>query len=109
MKYLKTFESSSDDYYHEITDVEWNKLSKRSLRFTEGEFQKIRKLIKHYLDLEIVDLGMYNYISCGNRFEINKLDDEWYIVYSHEDERSYKCDQWEGLLKYIQDNNYEAS
>ena len=49
-------------------------------------------------------------------FMINKCQDEWFYIYERDfskmntekDTSTYKCDQWEGLVQFLEDKKFEV-
>ena len=116
MKYLKMFESSafytrvtSNDWAHLVngTDVlidmnpyEYDKLES-SLYSICREKKYTYSLSKYYTS----NNGIYIRANISNKLSMNiyKLEDEWYYVYLYYIHDFYKCDQLEGLLKFLED------
>ena len=115
MKHLKRFnENNNLDYYQEVTSSEYHSIrgERERLLFTDDEKATIKKIaaqkgfdfsIKSWLTGEAICVGQD-----GNIKGLYKYDDEWYIVVSYSETklnnfRYYKCDQFDGLLKCLND------
>jgi hypothetical protein len=119
MKHLKSIikkynENNNLDYYQEVTSSEYHSIrgERERLLFTDDEKATIKKIaaqkgfdfsIKSWLTGEAICVGQD-----GNIKALYKYDDEWYIVVSYSETklnnaRYYKCDQFDGLLKCLND------
>lgn len=113
---IKLFEEYNNSYYKEIGDLKSE--VDEYIPFTLKEISLLKDLFKYRL---IIYLTYYNkdgfimderdylksciiYISFrhpSSNITITKLPDEWYILTT--DYKHYKCDQFEGLIKLIED------
>lgn len=135
MKYLKKFnESSNDEYYQRIPldpDIDYFFSfpftgSLKKVDFENKYFDQIKRRLKNEefsIHPPIVKGMSMNIIRILNKlkldtynYEIGQSEDEWfYIEKSHSrfyklDNPSkkpvyYKCDQFDGLIKFLEDNN----
>jgi glucan-binding YG repeat protein len=120
---IKLFEEYSQ-YYTEIDEDEMNSLEKSGdVDFTKDEVTKIKSNLTPKLKTWIVD---GNYIEINffpksddhagiNWIIINKIKDEWFYVtlnlyyfykngaVNYNSDEYYKCDQFDGLLQFIED------
>lgn len=125
MKYLKTYESLKDPndclYYQSIDHYEWEKLmgttgvriGTNKVSFTAEERSELDELlfnnrINYEFDKKIMAGTRHLEIRKGNDiWFIEKVKDEWFLatnqkikeIYS----KNYKCDQFDGLIKLIED------
>ena len=115
---IKLFEEYND-YYHEITYDEYIHYSNQFwLSFTKNEFIGIENKMCELIQ----DCDIWKYDWTGNlsktddaallaftfrmgktlvNVEMHKLSDEWFITYHLG--KFYKCDQFEGLIKCLED------
>jgi hypothetical protein len=135
MRYLKEYNDYNSDFYHEITPDEnaeyWNSIY-RQVGIDDGlynrdkvEFSKrIPNFSKEEIDY-LLDRGFkldkslnidWKHLmtkfddDSGNHYYIYKGLDEWYLFWDYKYLRNppniyYKCDQWDGLIKFLNDNN----
>ena len=120
----------TEDYYQEInhqeyvdllgTYVEWSDEDEESLRrrVTDSDLNKLKKLFsdRPVLPCRVEDEGhedesgdgVYVDASYDMKNSINiwidSLEDDWYLV--SDPDGYYKCDQWEGLMKLLNDKGY---
>ena len=118
MKYIKLFESH-DNLYVGVDRVEY-------LEVICGELEIISALEYNYLNSNVSHkyINYLNRKTCieistdvmgyGKLYLINKTNDDWWYVNeqifpSKDEPRAankyfyYKCDQWDGLLKFLND------
>lgn len=95
-----------NDYYRKISLIEARSYltSDNREQFTHNQFNIIKKLSP---DIEISSdkIRLIN-ISGDFNFSITKLKDEWFLIYSTyvlPESFYYICDQFDGLLKCIED------
>jgi hypothetical protein len=116
MKYLKKFNESSSEYYQIIDQSEWkDDIFYKSIHFEKKYIDEIKNRLKTEYKLTqptswIIEIVHYKW----NNYIISQCQDEWFYAREDvEDEMSnsygtntyYKCDQFEGLLKLLKDNN----
>jgi hypothetical protein len=127
MKHIKLFETFNDKYYQKIEVYEYDNLlgighydEEESLRrrVTDVEFNKLKKLFsdRRCLPYRVDDdgwedesgNGVYVDASYDDKKSINiwidGLEDDWYLV--SDSDGPYKCDQWDGLMKLLNDKGY---
>ena len=118
MKYLKKFNESSNEYYLSVDYNEWiNAVYSKSVRFEERYIDEIKNRLKTEYKkirpggnyIEIVYDKLSNELP-PHSYEIGQCQDEWFYVKKDEEQQMddfiyYKCDQFEGLLKFLEDNN----
>lgn len=95
-----------NDYYKEITQEEYNSYENIE-RFNPIETDRIKKVIKENPNLKEIDsLAIFTIVSGFNQYYLYKIPDEWYLIsaYETQGDKFYKCDQIEGVLKFIKDN-----
>lgn len=107
MKYLRLFESKVDlKLWEEIEYREWAILVDRSINFTENETEEVRNLSSTmgygFRNIEEVNNRhvQYEYLSF-DKFDLNCLPDEWYLIWVVDQNIYLKCDQWDALLECI--------
>jgi len=131
MLYLKLYEAfNREDFYQEIGIDEYDeKTSKDRRNLLTREYESLEKITdkeyyffednivdKNYLSLlfnnTCIEVGFGDHISSGFSDKVyffNKVKDEWWYVceqkYQSVGSRFdyYKCDQWEGLMKFLED------
>lgn len=116
MKYIKTFENL-DKYYIPISISQYYMASESiDMTLDDSEVQSIKsildeKLKKYSFKFYGVEGSQFVNITAKKnvsyiQIEIVKSQDEWYYIYISEslDSIYFKCDQFEGLLKCLQDN-----
>jgi len=112
MKYIKLFENlyyseiSIDEYESLISYKSYSPSDHLNAPFNEDELDKISKSIGHYslkkVNPYFVRINLGDLMLIGN---ILKDNDEWFYLYLFSNsEKTWKCDQLEGLLKCIKDN-----
>jgi len=127
MKHIKLFEGYLDNYYTKITEEEWMGLVHDSDSFPEKSEAKLMEL----LDGEIeIDSSANNYGRLKIKYvedsipiwvNIDYVKDDYYIVniYSRsivadtgefmghvKKGEFWKCDQFEGLVKFLEDKGF---
>ncbi len=121
MIYLKKFNENNNIYYQQIDHTEYQnlmglegaRLGKNRESMTSDDKYKIDNLlepsnIEYQFDYPIISGSHHLMIKLDNAFiYINKVKDEWFLVaYIYNDRiqsKSYKCDQLDGLLKFLED------
>lgn len=124
MKYLKTFESSNYYYYityderEKLMGVNGVKIGSNKEDFTQQEKEELTNLLNSYnlsfvFDKPVLSGGKKHglYITkIDDIWIIDKVKDEWFLVTHHKKGiifcKSYKCDQFQGLLEFIKDEIY---
>lgn len=122
---IKKFENfGSADFYEEIDDKELKQMRSREQDwFTKKEFKDISEHIEKNLNYKFVKNSGWKGISShcskshcdisfqsiGSNIRIEKYEDEWFVlIFRFEDyernNKGFKCDQFDGLLKAIKDN-----
>ena len=119
MKYLKKFEGNeSSDYYYEITEPQYN--LPICIDMDKTIFNKLSTLIPSNNDLSYQEQEFVNSIDTtsvsieffnddlSTLLQIQQLPDDWFIVYLERNMRRshYKCDRWDGLLKFLKDFDF---
>ena len=116
MKYLKKFNESSNEYYQIVDYDEWiDAIFSKIIHFEERYIDEIENRLR--TEYKVIRPGA-NYIEIvhykWNNYEICQAHDEWF--YAREEVQDtmsnsygsityYKCDQFDGLLKLLKDNN----
>lgn len=122
---IKKFENfGSSDLYEEINDDELKQMrSHEQDWFTKKEFKNIIDFIQKNLDYKFIKDSDWSGITfdcsksylnikfqfIGSNLQIEKYDDDWFVLifrfeeYERND-KGFKCDQFDGLLKAIKDN-----
>jgi hypothetical protein len=131
MKWLKLFEGfETDDYYVKIEDtsvVDDYKFFDQMIDFSD--ILKVKPMVNMDVDSKICNINppggtLIRYLYLEERgdgiesYSIYKLDDDWYYVQvekyypdidsgemEFESMEWYKCDQLEGLIKFLKDKN----
>lgn len=129
MKYLKLFENHN--FYTEITEFEFAEATQYDeyhadwetsnwVDFSQDEVDIIKGMLKNnfvFVGLDTPEVNIKtNGIICvsdreyfnvknwsGTLFYVIKLPDEWYYAVDYSTQVPYKCDQFTGLLKLIED------
>ena len=102
MKYLKLFENN---YYNDITEEEFNKLILKS----EIEFSKVVVKKLKEIGCTIPIMNSLAYIkNDGLIYYITECIDDWFIIAVYRpniisNNEWYKCDQIEGVTKFLKD------
>jgi hypothetical protein len=101
------WEISQDDYclgvYTHRDTLEFDKKEKEEIQKRNIGYQLVFKL-KHQKNQSSLMVRFYG--KQNRTLYIEKLEDEWFYVAVPEqldDERYYKCDQFDGLLKFLED------
>jgi hypothetical protein len=110
---IKLFESFTDDYYKEITYDEWGH---SFIMMTESTIKKIRYfLLTNYGISAILThkkdpsrdwvQNFLSYESGDLTGIIYESEDEYFYItiFDYKDIKYYKCDQFEGLFKFLKD------
>ena len=104
MRYIMKFNESSE-YYTSIEPLEYNDAELSMIPFSESDKKRISDFLYGY------EYGYYkgDYLEIDrnvgiNSYTIFKNEDEWFFVISERNwDQAIKCDQIEGLIKYLQD------
>ena len=122
MKYLMRFnESSSDDYYQRIpfdNDIDHFFSSTftgplKKVPFETKYFDDIKRRLNNEI-FSIYPQTIRNTICITNKlkldisnYEIGQADDDWFYIEKRNSRTItyYKCDQFDGLIKFLEDNN----
>jgi hypothetical protein len=129
MKYLKLFNESKkekeNEFYQEVDPLDF--FNDNTDRFVD--MKKAEELIELLPEGKICEIALFGYPKQDKKYvkfsidkdindmpyeissEISELDDEWFIVLIiHRNmeveevwEECYKCDQWDGLIKCLED------
>ncbi len=122
MKHLKKF-NESNSFYSTISYVEIEDLRSHNRElFSDDEVNSIVSKLdnffneKHYkiegnkrIGVETIEIGDKQYGPSDVKFYISKYEDEWYGIEYYKavglayQKTYYKCDQFEGLLKFLDD------
>jgi hypothetical protein len=126
MLYLKLYEAfnredfyqeiDSDEYYSEVDEDEFR------LRITTSEISLLRdKIVPEYFSMSKIvysdtclEIPVFGTGVDSESYYIFKCRDEWWYILErlhHEDDHAsgnyyYKCDQWEGLMRFLTDKNF---
>lgn len=125
MKYLKKFNESSNDEYYQRINWSFDIGDFFSSPFT-GTLKKVTFEMKYFDEIKrrlkdesfsiypiIRDMPM-NTIRIANRlkldaynYDIGQGEDDWFFVekWNSRTITYYKCDQFDGLIKFLEDNN----
>jgi hypothetical protein len=122
MKHIRLFEGfrfNTEDYYTNIDSATYDELLSDTINMTNKDIEIITKDLKYEWDEDIVGRipGVKDIRSKvlvifpeSGSLTINKLDDDWFIVRGSSirdvNFQKYKCDQIEGLLKFLKDKDY---
>jgi len=125
MKHIRLFEGfrfNTEDYYTNIDSATYDELLSDTINMTNKDIEIITKDIKYEWDEDICGyLGRIPGVKDirskvlvifpeSGSMTINKLDDDWFIVRISSirdiNFQKYKCDQIEGLLKFLKDKDY---
>jgi hypothetical protein len=118
MKHIRLFEGfNTDDYFQHIDNDDWWDNRDEQIEMSYNTIKKICGLFSNW-DIEVDDNNLYiildnqnvsikNYDYTINLYEV---DDEYFYVnvtrpYPNAFEYSYKCDQLEGLIKFLKNEN----
>ena len=118
MKHIRLFEGfrfNTEDYYTNIDSATYDELLSDTINMTNKDIEIITKDLKYEWDEDIagripgVNKVLVIFPESGS-MTINKLDDDWFIVRISSirdvNFQKYKCDQIEGLLKFLKDKDY---
>ncbi len=117
MKYLSKFNESSNEYYKSVDYNEWiDVIFSKSIHFEERYINNIENRLKTEFKIIQPDGNYYieiKHYKCD--YEIGQCQDEWFYVRKevrdimsgpyNESYDYYKCDQFDGLLKFLKDYN----
>ena len=121
MKYLKTINETfnTDDYYTKINSEEYKYLLlngvKEVFNSREVNFIKNLKEYKTFVNYwikkdksatsDFEESVLVHLIPKSGLLSITKLEDEYFIIYFSKIENEfYKCDQFEGLVRFLKDH-----
>ena len=129
MRYLKLFNESKkekeNEFYQEVDPVGF--FNENTDRFVD--MKRAEELIELLPEGKICEVALFGYPEMDKKYvkfsidkdindmpyeissEISELDDEWFIVFiEHKNieeeevwQQCYKCDQWDGLIKCLED------
>jgi hypothetical protein len=129
MRYLKLFNESKkekeNEFYQEVDPVDF--FNDNTDRFVD--MKRAEELIELLPEGKICEIALFGYPKMDKKYvkfsidkdindmpyeissEISELDDEWFIVFiEHKNieeeevwQQCYKCDQWDGLIKCLED------
>ena len=123
MKYLRCFNENledrqllSDPTWEIIDNITSDTTSKKSIDFTDSEINKLNLILLQYEFKNTSEKGSnwkdnhsvltyscydsFPHVSIGaSSIYIHKYTDDWYYVYFNN--KSYKCDQWDGLINFL--------
>lgn len=121
MKFIKQFENFGNDFYHVATGQELENKFHSDYKITGKTLDKLISVLDKYeLDYDSYDekedgnVEMFRVFSyegdSETRYMISLLKDEWWAVEEisdggsgNPDDKVYICDQFEGLIKFIED------
>ena len=121
MKYLRKFNESSNEYYQTVEYNEWvDVIFSKSVKFEQRYVDEIQKRLKtEYYRIKQPEPNFIQIVyDRWSNYEIGQFEDEWFYVRkevqdimsgsrmgfeSPESYVYYKCDQFEGLLKFLKD------
>lgn len=121
MKFIKQFENFENDFYHVATSQELKNKFHDNCMITGKTLNKLISVLDKYeLDYDSYDenedgnvllFRVYSYEDVSEtRYMISLLKDEWWAVEEitndgagNPDDKVYICDQFEGLIKFIED------
>lgn len=115
MKHIKLFEGYLDKYYVEIDEEEWLDLLDDSDAFPEKLEARLRDLVDG--EITVDDKGTLKIKTYSQSVEgstpywanVDSIDDDYYTVYIYSryiDDEFWKCDQFEGLIKLLEDKGF---
>jgi hypothetical protein len=118
MKHIKIFEEYKDEMYTYMSNDIKSPITQ--IPFTQSEFDDIKSALKNIPffinplnDWDKFQILVFPADKVRTWMFITKHPDEWYIIYNslepNEEERRIKCDQFDGLLQYINDNKYKLN
>lgn len=115
MKHLKTYNESveSSEYYTIVTQA--NVDIDKMINMSYNDIYKLSDIFKYgqYISSTLT-IGENGYIPINSKliraFDIKKatifsMRDEYYIVCIPSNGEKFLCDQWEGLIKLLEDSN----
>lgn len=121
MKFIKQFENFGNDFYHVATSQELEYNFHDDCMITGKTLDKLISVLDKYeLDYDLYDekedgnvlsFRIYSYGDVSETgYMISLLKDEWWLVEEitndwagSPDDKVYICDQFEGLIKFIED------
>ncbi len=125
MKYIKTYnESSGNEYYHTLSENEYDEIHRSDIKFDKREIDQLEsylrksKLLSYRFFDDYNKFVIYKYPGKNlrkgvfNDYIIQKLPDEYYLVYAHKEwckwvggvkkcehySERWKCDQIDGVI-----------
>ena len=109
MKYLRKFNESSNEYYQKAEYIEWiDAIYSKSVEFEQKYVDEIQKRLKtEYYRINQHSNFIEIFYDRWSNYEIGQVEDEWFYVRKevqgpyNESYVYYKCDQFEGLLKFL--------
>jgi len=111
MKHIKLFEGYLDNYYTKITEEEWLDLLDDSDAFPEKQEARLRELIDGEITVDSKGTMLIKTVDGSTIYwtNVNSIDDDYYTVYIYSryiDDEFWKCDQFEGLIKLLEDKGF---
>ncbi len=121
MKFIKQFENFESSFYHIATTQDIEKRLYNDFIITGKTLEKVISILDRYdLDYDSYDededgnVQMFRVYTYGDsdetRYMISLLEDEWWYIEEitdggsgRPDDKVYVCDQFEGLIKFIED------
>lgn len=92
-------------YYWEICYSAYNSIELDGHElFNCSEVEQIRGIIDAYGELDVICSGNVIFIRLNTNgccFDIDKFSEEWYVVIFNSS--YFKCDQFDALIRFIQD------
>ena len=112
MKYLRKFNESSNEYYQKAEYNEWiDAIYSKSVEFEQKYVDEIQKRLKtEYYRINQHSNFIEIFYDRWSNYEIGQAQDEWFYVRKEVQDYNdlynqsyvyYKCDQFEGLLKFL--------
>lgn len=112
---LKVGVIKESSLYKNISDDEVDLLYRKDVPFTNDEMDKFRRMSLDFNYLDVDGYGIEFTIPQSGKndtYHVTKIDDEWYVIerffyikglMNVTSSKYYKCDQWDGLMSYIND------
>lgn len=110
MRYLKSFNESLNEYFHEITSDDAYDILLTSEDMSKSLFIKIKSLISldrfkvmRHISNNVKTVGVFidDMDDDDNHYTIEMLKDEYFIFKYCYTDTYYKCDQFEGLIEVL--------
>lgn len=96
-----------NNYYEKISDIEFRKISEIRIKLTPTQISIIGKITNVEVDKNDSSSNRIGILPMNGWYYSNyiiQIPDEWFIVFpAFIDGNIYKCDQFDGLLKCLED------